>query len=137
MRMVDWIIATAKKSSSNLRLAFEAAAYVLPLILAVGILLHGMMMPVQASSREGREAGALLFHEKGCEYCHGVNGVGTEKGPDLSMIGKKWKRPQIESQILQGGGGMPAFGEVLHPEETQSLIDYLSARRKKAGSSGQ
>jgi mono/diheme cytochrome c family protein len=86
--------------------------------------------PVQAASRESREAGAALFHKTGCEFCHGLNGVGTERAPDLSSVGKRKKRPQIEQQILHGGNGMPAFGAVLQPDEVQLLVDYLSAKRK-------
>jgi len=85
---------------------------------------------VQASSKESREAGASLFHEKGCEYCHGVGAVGTEKAPDLSTIGKRKKREQIELQIKNGGGGMPAFGDVLQPDEVKMLADWLSSKRK-------
>jgi len=85
---------------------------------------------VQASSKESREAGAGLFHEKGCEYCHGVGAVGTEKAPDLSTIGKRKKRGQIEQQILHGGGGMPAFGTVLQPDEVKLLVDWLSSKHK-------
>lgn len=91
---------------------------------------HSGENEVQASSRKGREAGAALFREKGCEHCHGVNGVGTEKGPDLTTIGKRWKRAQIEQQVIHGGNGMPAFGEVLLPDETKSLLDYLSSKKK-------
>ncbi len=84
---------------------------------------------VHASSRKGREAGAVLFHEKGCGYCHGANGLGTEKAPDLSTIGKRWKRSRIEQQILNGGYEMPPFRVALQQDEVKSLIDYLSARR--------
>lgn len=85
---------------------------------------------VQAASKESREAGAALFHEKGCEYCHGVGATGTEKAPDLSTIGKRKKRDQIEHQIRSGGGGMPAFGTVLQPDEVKLLVEWLSSMRK-------
>lgn len=85
---------------------------------------------VQASSKESRAAGASLFHEKGCEYCHGVGAVGTEKAPDLSTIGKRKKQEQIENQIRNGGGGMPAFGTVLQTDEVKMLVDWLSSKRK-------
>lgn len=91
---------------------------------------------VHASSRKGREAGAVLFHVKGCEHCHGVDGVGTEKAPALTTIGKRWKRVQIEQQVIHGGNGMPAFGEVLLPDETKSLLDYLSAKKKAPKQAG-
>ena len=103
----------------------------LPLALAAAFFIHVSAKEVNASSSKDREAGAVLFHERGCEYCHGVDGVGTEKAPDLSMIGKQWKRAQIEQQIREGGNGMPAFGDVLEPAEKESLVNYLVAKRKR------
>ncbi len=85
---------------------------------------------VQASSKRGREAGAVLFHEKGCEHCHGVDGVGTDRGPALSTVGKRRKKAQIEQQIEKGGNGMPAYAEVLQPDEVKWLVEYLHAKRK-------
>ena len=101
-------------------------------VILCGVLLarDGATEPVQAASRKSREAGAVLFHERGCEHCHGVNGVGTDKGPELTTIGKRWKAPQIEQQIRKGGNGMPPFGSALRPDEVQSLVNYLKAKKK-------
>jgi mono/diheme cytochrome c family protein len=85
---------------------------------------------VHAFSKQTREAGAATFHERGCEHCHGVDGIGTDRGPDLSAIGKRWKKDRIERQIREGGGGMPPFGDALQPDEVKNLVDYLSAKRK-------
>ena len=72
---------------------------------------------VEASSKQDRQAGAALFHEKGCEHCHGVDGVGTDRAPSLTTVGKRRKKAQIVQQIEQGGKGMPAYGDVLKPDE--------------------
>jgi mono/diheme cytochrome c family protein len=85
---------------------------------------------VQASSKRGRQAGAVLFHEKGCEHCHGVDGIGTDRAPSLTTVGKRRKKAQIEQQIEKGGNGMPAYGEVLQPEEVKWLVEFLHAKRK-------
>jgi mono/diheme cytochrome c family protein len=85
---------------------------------------------VHAYSSKSKDAGATLFHEKGCEHCHGVNGRGGDLGPDLSTVGKRLKKPQIEHQIQQGGAAMPAFGDVLQPDEIQDLVEFLHAKRK-------
>lgn len=85
---------------------------------------------VQASSKQGRQAGAVLFHEKGCEHCHGVDGVGTDRAPALTTVGKRRKEAQIEQQIEKGGNGMPAYGEVLQPDEVKWLVEFLHAKRK-------
>jgi mono/diheme cytochrome c family protein len=85
---------------------------------------------VHAYSNETRKAGAALFHEKGCEHCHGVNGRGGDLGPDLSTVGKRLSKQKIEHQIHNGGAAMPAFGDVLQPDEVKDLVDFLHAKRK-------
>ncbi len=83
-----------------------------------------------AAPADERAAGSTLFHERGCEHCHGVDGVGTDKGPSLVTVGKRLKKDAIERQIHDGGGGMPAFGDALQPDEIQQLVQYLSAKKK-------
>jgi mono/diheme cytochrome c family protein len=90
----------------------------------------GITPSVHAFSKQTREAGAVTFHDKGCEHCHGVNGIGADRGPDLSTIGKRWKPDRIERQIREGGGGMPPFGDALQPDEVKNLVDFLKAKRK-------
>jgi mono/diheme cytochrome c family protein len=85
---------------------------------------------VHAYSNESKKAGATLFHEKGCEHCHGANGRGGELGPDLSTVGKRLSKQKIEHQIHDGGAAMPAFGDVLQPDEVKDLVDFLRAKRK-------
>jgi uncharacterized repeat protein (TIGR03806 family) len=36
-----------------------------------------------------------------CKSCHRINGIGSEFGPDLSQIGKKYSRAQILESIVQ------------------------------------
>jgi mono/diheme cytochrome c family protein len=85
---------------------------------------------IRAYSSDSKRSGATLFHEKGCEHCHGVNGRGGELGPDLSTVGKRLKKQQIEHQIHDGGAAMPAFGDALQPDEIKDLVDFLHAKRK-------
>jgi mono/diheme cytochrome c family protein len=82
------------------------------------------------ASKTDRAAGAELFKEKGCEHCHGADGVGTEKGPSLTTVGKRLKKDEIERQIREGGKQMPAFGDVLNEDETRKLVDYLAHKKK-------
>jgi mono/diheme cytochrome c family protein len=85
----------------------------------------------QASSKSDRALGAKVFHEKGCEFCHGVDGIGTERAPDLSGVGRKLHPEQIQKQIHDGDTRMPAFGEALTSDEIQQLVAFLSAKKKK------
>jgi mono/diheme cytochrome c family protein len=104
------------------------------LVLAAG---GGWLQPsggsVQASSQGDKAAGAVLFHESGCEHCHGSDGQGTDKAPDLSTVGKRLSKEQIEHQIREGGKSMPAFGDALQPDQIQDLVAFLHEKKKARG----
>ena len=85
---------------------------------------------IHTYTNDSKKSGATLFHEKGCEHCHGVDGRGGDLGPDLSTVGKRLKEQQIEHQIREGGAAMPAFGDVLQPDEIKDLVGFLHAKRK-------
>jgi len=61
------------------------------------------------SKKESEQAGANLFRDKGCAYCHGTNAQGTAKGPSLAHVRTALKASQISDQILNGGQKMPSF----------------------------
>src|SRR5437763_16629882 len=83
-----------------------------------------------AYSSDSKPSGPALFHEKGCEHCHGAGGRGGGLGPDLSTVGKRLKKQQIEHQLHDGGAAMPAFRDVLQPDELKALVEFLHAKRK-------
>jgi cytochrome c5 len=100
-------------------------------ILVVAFTTKLSLTPVHAGYEPTPSANAL-FHDKGCEYCHGVNGVGVrDRGPSLLTVGKHLKKDAIAKQIHDGGNGMPAFGDTLQPDEIKALVDML-AKKKKA-----
>ncbi len=104
------------------------AATALVLLAAIPLFLAAPRS-VQANGNQKR-LGATLFHERGCEHCHGVDGRGGELGPDLSTVGKEMQKPDIEHRILKGGGGMPPFADSLQPDEVTALVEYLHAKKK-------
>jgi mono/diheme cytochrome c family protein len=73
--------------------------------------------------------GATLFQVRGCAQCHTLHGAGGHKGPNLSGVGRRLKSGAIESQIVVGGGEMPAFGEALPHAEIVTLVKYLHKQR--------
>ncbi len=85
-----------------------------------------------AKKSDEEKAGAVLFRDKGCTYCHGVGGVGTKKAP--SLIGlpkdKTWTPDKITAQILNGGQKMPPFRESVTDDDVTDLIAYLRAKNK-------
>lgn len=114
-----------------LRLAVAAGGVVAGGALSLLLLPGSVGREVHASSRADREAGRALFHEKGCEQCHGADLEGGEKGPNLTGVGRQLKPDGIRHQIVAGGGGMPAFGDVLAPDEVSRLVDFLASQKKK------
>ncbi len=73
--------------------------------------------------------GAQLFHDKGCEFCHQIDGRGGQRGPDLTHVAGRMTAAEIALRITNGGPGMPAFAQSLKPDEVDALVAFLSQRR--------
>jgi quinohemoprotein ethanol dehydrogenase len=69
-------------------------------------------------------AGKMVFSEN-CSVCHGPTGAGGNGGPSLktSPIAKSLNGT-IE-QVTEGGGGMPAFAELLSTKEIEDVAAYV------------
>ncbi|HUR94096.1 MAG TPA: cytochrome b N-terminal domain-containing protein [Gemmatimonadales bacterium] len=72
--------------------------------------------------------GARLFHAKGCEFCHAIDGHGGKRGPDLSDVRGRMAPDQIGTRITNGGPNMPAYARTLAPEQVRALVAFLSTR---------
>jgi len=72
--------------------------------------------------------GAMLFHEKGCEYCHAIDGYGGKRGPDLSDVRSRMAPDQLAARITNGSLNMPAYARTLTPEQVRRLVVFLSTR---------
>jgi len=83
-----------------------------------------------SGSKESEQAGAVLFRDKGCAYCHGATGQGTQKGPSLADVRKTMKPQQITDQIENGGQKMPSFQDSLSNDEIAQLVAFLRARHR-------
>lgn len=77
--------------------------------------------------------GQVLFHDKGCEYCHTINKLGGIRGPNLSDVANRLTKQDMVWRILNGGKNMPSFGGILHPDEVAQLVAYLQTRRLRPG----
>jgi|GEM_PF-1702094 len=84
-----------------------------------------------ASSRSQRTHGAQVFADTGCQHCHSIRGVGGHKGPDLSGVGRRKSKAELQQQIVYGSKVMPAFGDDLEPGDLKDLIAYLKSCRQK------
>jgi mono/diheme cytochrome c family protein len=94
----------------------------------------GVLLPCSSawseSPKAAESAGATLFRDKGCAYCHGANTQGTPKGPSLQNVRKTMKPAQIVDQIKNGGQKMPSFEDSLSGDEIAQLVAYLRAKHR-------
>jgi mono/diheme cytochrome c family protein len=84
------------------------------------------------ASKADEQAGANLFRDKGCAYCHGAAAQGTQKGPSLANVRKTMKPAKISAQIENGGQKMPAFSDSLSHDEVALLVAFLRAKHRPA-----
>jgi ubiquinol-cytochrome c reductase cytochrome b subunit len=76
--------------------------------------------------------GAVVFQNKNCRNCHALEGVGGERGPDLTSVGTRLTKDQLVDQISNGtpgGGNMPAYAEQMKPAEMSVIVDFLANLR--------
>ena len=98
-----------------------------PLALAVAICCS---YPVSSLWAADTSAGKTVF-EANCKSCHGVDGSGSPIGkslnaPDLrSPAVQQHSSAQWATQIANGKGNMPAFKNILTPDQIQSLVRYV------------
>jgi cytochrome c553 len=73
---------------------------------------------------EGDAAAGEAVFAANCSGCHGAQGTGGNGGPDLSSV-TDFER--VTTQVTNGGGGMPAFGDRLSAEQIQAVSAYVSS----------
>ncbi|UUZ90906.1 cytochrome c [Paenibacillus sp. P25] len=83
-------------------------------------------------SGTGASEQVQALYKQTCISCHGGNLEGRV-GPatNLQKVGTKLSKEQIAKQIANGGGGMPAFGTKLKPEEVEALAAWLAEKNKR------
>lgn len=83
-----------------------------------------------SAAPDAKSRGAEVFAAKGCGFCHGKEGIGGGRGPDLQLVRQRKSVAEMTHQIHDGGKGMPPFGEVLTEPEINDVVAYLRAKRK-------
>ncbi len=75
--------------------------------------------------------GAAVFQYKSCRNCHSLDGIGGQRGPDLTAVATRLTHDELIRQVIQGGGNMPAYGDQLKPAEVEVLVSFLETLRPK------
>ncbi len=80
-----------------------------------------------------------MFQNKNCRNCHALEGIGGQRGPDLTTVGTRLTRDQLIDQVSNGtpgGGNMPAYGKQLNPAEMTTLAEFLVSLRPPGQTAG-
>ena len=78
-----------------------------------------------ANGGDGEEVDAEGTFVESCGSCHELEAAGTsgQVGPTLNDL--SLDPADVEEQIRKGGGGMPAFEDVLSEAQIEALVQYL------------
>jgi quinohemoprotein ethanol dehydrogenase len=80
-----------------------------------------------AASKGDATAGKVVF-ENNCGSCHGADGRGGNGGPDLTTIPSAKNRNRVVAQVLNGGGGMPAFKGQLTSKQIADVAAFVTEK---------
>ncbi|HEX5368016.1 MAG TPA: cytochrome b N-terminal domain-containing protein [Dehalococcoidia bacterium] len=69
--------------------------------------------------------GAQIFYENGCQFCHGVQGRGGERGPDLTHVRSRMSAQEVVQNILSSPTGMPSFNGKLSKQDLSNILAFL------------
>jgi cytochrome c oxidase cbb3-type subunit III len=95
------------------------------------------LRPAAAAQSERSIADGRQVFENRCAACHGIDGRGGERAPDIATSAKTQRRSDSTlAQIINNGvpsAGMPAFS-TLDASTSAALVRYLRFLQGKAGS---
>src|SRR5262249_36546862 len=73
--------------------------------------------------------GALVLQNKQCRTCHSLGGDGGRARPAPHGLANPQHPRQLNRQVLQGGGNMPAYGKNLSPAEVNAVVAFMQTLR--------
>ncbi|AST93324.1 hypothetical protein BC6307_19680 [Sutcliffiella cohnii] len=82
--------------------------------------------PAQDATGDAVSADAEKLYQQSCQSCHGGNLEGGF-GPQLSQVGNKYSKEEIEDIILNGQGNMR--GGFLKGEEASTVAAWLAEHK--------
>jgi quinohemoprotein ethanol dehydrogenase len=80
---------------------------------------------VEEESSGGNPVAGKTIYNENCSVCHGAKGGGGNGGPSLKGAPKAKSLNAAIEQITEGGGGMPAFAELLSSKDIEDVAAYV------------
>ncbi|HKO37723.1 MAG TPA: PQQ-binding-like beta-propeller repeat protein [Solirubrobacterales bacterium] len=80
---------------------------------------------VEEESAGGDPMAGKTIYSENCSVCHGASGGGGNGGPSLKGAPKAKSLNAAIEQITEGGGGMPAFAELLSSKDIEDVAAYV------------
>jgi mono/diheme cytochrome c family protein len=108
----DWLM--ARTTNRSARVLVAAACF--------GALAIGGCGGSKTTATTGKQ----IFSDAGCGGCHTYIAAGSKgsSGPNLDDVGPT--EAEATKQITEGGGGMPAFGGDLTPQQISAVAKFVS-----------
>ena len=88
---------------------------------------------VTTSAASGAVSGEKVFESAGCANCHTLAAAHStgSVGPNLTKL--KPSVTAVQSQVIHGGGIMPAFGGTLSKAQIQAVAEFVAAAARQGG----
>jgi quinohemoprotein ethanol dehydrogenase len=80
---------------------------------------------VEEESAGGDPTAGKTIYAENCSVCHGATGGGGNGGPSLKGSPKAKSLNGTIEQVTEGGGGMPAFAELLSTKDIEDVAAYV------------
>lgn len=68
--------------------------------------------------------GKQIFTDAGCAGCHSLSAAGSTGSNSLDNV--KLTAPEVERQVTNGGGGMPAFSGKLTAQQITAVSEFVA-----------
>src|SRR5947209_219396 len=98
--------------------------------------ISGFVPSVQAKDYAGltvtQKRGAKLFHNYLCISCHTIDGVGGQRGPNLTYVGDRLSYSEMVTRITYGGTNMPQFGTKMSNADLNAVVQFLLTRKSSS-----
>lgn len=105
--------------------------YLIALVLLAVAFPASSALPQTTKSKPAPDAGSAALYQKQCAKCHLQDGKGIAGLNPPNFTDAKWQSTRTDAQltksIQEGKGVMPAFKDVLTPQQVTGLIKYIRA----------